>query len=537
MNDSIQPTRNLEADSGITSAPNVNLNRAWALRALWGPVAQTVESVIDASSAKSASGPFRILAIGRHPEMLQSMLAQSRSQKLPIEVHALKLMEDVSVPFEKGSFDCAVAVDWLPFLRSSQRQQAVAELCRIARGGIVLVNPFHSPEIADAERRINTLYVSASGKDHRELGRHIEAGLPDLETVRGWLGNAFPHLTVEPLESLNSWQMLASLDALEPSDHEITGTEMAVAAILPQVNQQSHAASYRTVVVGSNWPVPASTSQASPREDFASVAIHLAIEASAQRRALDRLIEAVTSGRDQERVEFRETVASLAAELHESEARLEVLEESVRERDRIILNQTATINGLEERLKESDSHVLNLESERDATKVHVQNLESQRTATANHIKNLDSERRATRDHVKNLENERQATNAHIRNLEDECATIRTHVRNLENEREVTATHMGTLKEECDAANERARDLESERFVMQTRLRKLETDHEALNFQVRNLEKEREDTRVHVRNLESERDAWKAKSLSVEDTQSNGATNSFGRVRRKLLKKE
>src|SRR5262249_55989968 len=164
----------------------------------------------------------RVLAVGRRADALDAMLAHAAGRGLAFEVRAHEPSDEPSLPFETGAFDWAVAVDWLPAVRPSQRQRAVADLCRVARSGAHLSSPFHSSEVAAAERAVNALHAAATGGDHPALGRHVEYGLPDLDTARGWAAKAFPNVAASSAESLASWHALASVETFESPENAAT---------------------------------------------------------------------------------------------------------------------------------------------------------------------------------------------------------------------------------------------------------------------------------------------------------------------------
>jgi hypothetical protein len=411
--------------------PNWSPRRAWRLRALWGPAARAL------AAAAAAGGEVRVLAVGPRADALEAMLARA-AVATRFTVRAAEPAPDGALGFDDGAFDWVVAVDYLPLVRPSQRERAVRELCRVARAGVIVAGPFHSEEVAAAERAVNALYAASTGEDHPELGRHIEYGLPDLDAVRAWARSAFPHVAAEPGEPLTAWQGLASVAVFESRGEAATASDAAAAALLPPSASASDEPPYRTMLVASASPVP--SAPPAPRgDDATALATHMAMEAAAQRRALDRLTDAVTATRDREREEFRATVASIAAELHEREAQAEVMGADLRERERVIADQTAYIEAMERRIEETDIHVGNLERERDATNVHVRNLEAERELLRAKVRELERDADETRRQLgearrsaDSLEGELEQTRRHAGHLEAALRdTSETHRRLLD----------------------------------------------------------------------------------------------------------
>jgi hypothetical protein len=369
----ISPARDLKPLSIDLPKPGLDLGlgRAWLQRMLWGPVAEATEVLVSGSRARTEGQVFRVLVVGRQTAALRGMLAQSAARRIQFEVRTIEPDGEPSLHFESGAFDCTVALDWLPTIRPSQRESAVAELCRISRLGILIASPFYSPEVAAAERAVNTLYLDAMGEEHPKLGRHLEYGLPELERARAWVSTAFPHVTTKRIESLETWQVFASV-AVDDLDDDISAEDATVAALLPPMVCDVQPPAYRTLITGSASPLAPITEPRSQGGDFGAMATHLAIEAAAQRRAFDRLTAAITNERDRERDQFQATVASLADEVREREAHTEMLAANLNELGLVVANQTAVIESLERRLNESDLRLHNVECERDAAKVEAE---------------------------------------------------------------------------------------------------------------------------------------------------------------------
>lgn len=385
---------------------------AWRLHARFGPVANAVERLLRHPGA-AGSSPQQVLIFGRKSAALEAILHQSMSVDAAassVEIRWIDTPAELPLPFEDAAFDAVVAIDSLPLVTPSARERTVAELARVARTGVVLSAPFDGPGVAAAERAVNDLCRSARGADHPELGRHLELGLPDLAITRSWLERAFSHVATIPVDHLHVWQSMATLELFEPSEStELDAAEAMHFPVAVAVGEGDP--SYRTLVVASKRPFPVEfRAPGSGNAEFTALAMHVALEGAAQRQSLDRLFVAVTAERERERREFSETVASLAAELHEREAIGESLQFDVRERDLTIDHLKATIAGLERRIVETDKHVDNLEDAMAATRVHARNLEAMREeqreradALQTKVDELKASAVLTANHVDNVE--------------------------------------------------------------------------------------------------------------------------------------
>lgn len=395
---------------------------AWRLHARFGPVANAVERLLRHGGATAGgTAPRRVLAFGRKSSALDAILVQSMSvnegQSSPVEIQWIDAPAELPLPFEDAAFDAVVAIDALPLVTPSARERTVTELARVARTGVVVSSPFDGPGVAAAERAVNDLCRSARGADHPELGRHLELGLPDLSITRSWLEGVFSHVATIPVDHLHVWQSMATLELFEPS--EATELDAAEAMHFPvAVSVGEGDPAYRTLVVASKRPFPVEfRSPGSGNAEFTALAMHVALEGAAQRQSLDRLFVAVTSERERERREFADTVASLAAELHEREAIGEVLLREARERELTIDHLKATVAELDRRIVDTDTHVDNLEEAMDATHVHARNLEALREEQRERADRLQSELDETRASA-------ELTAQHVENLETMLAALR-----------------------------------------------------------------------------------------------------------------
>jgi len=190
--------------------------------------------------------------------------------------------------------------------------------------------------------------------------------LPDARTVRHWLEQSFRHVDVRPIGHLALWQAAEALAvADERISDEPSAADIAAATLYPTLDAVSDGEpTYRMVMVASHapplWLAPRRSG--APASGFAALAMHQAVEAGAQRRALEALVQAITVEREREREEFRTTIASLATELREIDARAEFLSGEVRSRDQTIANQQVLTARLAFVQEVADAHWQFLES-------------------------------------------------------------------------------------------------------------------------------------------------------------------------------
>jgi SAM-dependent methyltransferase len=338
--------------------------RAWRIQSIYTPVAEAVGAVLGygehLDTVRAGETPVaRVLQVGGDAAALAALLDAGPSGASGRYAYEVRAIVDLAqpTPFPDASYDCVVAIDWLASTPPVRRERLVRELGRIARAGIVIVTPFDDPAIVAAEARLDHLYRARTGQANAEMARHAELGLPEASAVAAWVKDRFEYVSVTPLESLTAWYAAESLQACEPA----AGPEAAWTALAPAFIYGEETP-YRSLLVAAAHTLGAGTDLVRVPDRATSLALHVATESARQRLALERLVEAVSVARERERAEFRETVASLAAELREREAAAERLSREV------------TIR--EDRLAEARAALADLEERADATAVHARNLQS-----------------------------------------------------------------------------------------------------------------------------------------------------------------
>jgi hypothetical protein len=328
---------------------------------VYRPLASAVRSVTAVALADRAhdetrrgreAAPLRVLEIGGQGGLLSALLARDswESGSLPdYEVVSVAAIGDARTAAREAAFDCAVATDWLPLISPSQREQAVVELCHLAREGIVLANPFRAPEVVAAMRAVNDLHRAVRGRDHPTLGRQLELGLPDAETAGRWVTPFFPSVSTRSYEHLALWRAAESLAIMDERGGEAPSPVDAAAAGIYEMAGSLEPAEpgYQTLLVAIARPAefddPVVPASSSARPELTALAMHQALELAAQRRVLERLVEAVEVKGQRERDDFKATLASLAEQLQELDARAEFLAREVRARDHALSNQQAVM--------------------------------------------------------------------------------------------------------------------------------------------------------------------------------------------------
>ena len=173
-------------------------------------------SILDAGSHGA-----RLLAAflpGDHIQELDRTMPESREGD-PSFIRADIL--DSGLP--PDCYDVVVAVDVYEHIPAERRADFIGELARLSRGAIILVAPFASPGVAEAEAQVNDRYRMLAGTDYPWLVEHLEYGLPDLDEAvalfkeRGLKVSRFGHGNLRIWRRAMGILLAASRDGRTPS--------------------------------------------------------------------------------------------------------------------------------------------------------------------------------------------------------------------------------------------------------------------------------------------------------------------------------
>jgi len=165
--------------------------------------------------------PLEVLDVGGRTALLRSFLADDRITLVDLEESAepgLILGDGSRLPFRDRAFDVVCAFDTLEHVPPVAREAFVAECRRVARRWVVLAGPYHTAQVARAEKLLARFMKDKLGLVHRYLNEHSEHGLPvrrDVERQLGALGG-----TVESFGhgNLDRWLVLMCLSMYMDDD-------------------------------------------------------------------------------------------------------------------------------------------------------------------------------------------------------------------------------------------------------------------------------------------------------------------------------
>jgi 2-polyprenyl-3-methyl-5-hydroxy-6-metoxy-1,4-benzoquinol methylase len=153
----------------------------------------------DAQLSTPGHYRLRVLDVGGYPGVLRHFLDGTY-----FDVSVLDVVPDdgtvphytygsgMELPFKDGSFDVVTALDTLEHIPNSERDRFLAEMRRVARYGVLLINPIQSVEADLAEETLNEYIKWILDAQQEQLAEHREYGLPNFThtvgqfTQAGW---------------------------------------------------------------------------------------------------------------------------------------------------------------------------------------------------------------------------------------------------------------------------------------------------------------------------------------------------------------
>jgi hypothetical protein len=120
-----------------------------------------------------------------------------------------------NMPLVDESFDWVVSTDVFEHIPKEKRKNFLEENLRVAKLGVVLVAPFYSPAVAQAEINANENYkMLHNGEDHIWLKEHIENGLPEMIEFENLLEEKAVSFQKLQNNRLFLWQLLLGMEFL-----------------------------------------------------------------------------------------------------------------------------------------------------------------------------------------------------------------------------------------------------------------------------------------------------------------------------------
>lgn len=172
------------------------------------------QNIIDSNRQKSQK--FRILDVGGRGNLMKEFLPQDEVFYLDpyVETQDDNYIkgDGCNMPLDDNSFDWVISTDVFEHIPQERRQIFLQEKLRVAKLGVILVAPFYSKEVEEAEYNANEIYKAlSSGKDHPWFKEHIKNGLPEEKNVTSTLKKAGYSFQVINNNRLFLWELLTGI--------------------------------------------------------------------------------------------------------------------------------------------------------------------------------------------------------------------------------------------------------------------------------------------------------------------------------------
>jgi SAM-dependent methyltransferase len=164
----------------------------------------------DAPAAK-----LSVLDVGGYPGILHNFLSKEFYNLSVLDVPpddgsipGYRQGSGMELPYDDTSFDVAVSLDTLEHIPNVDRDKFLRELMRVARHGIVLVNPVQSIEADLAEETLSEYIRWILDAQQEQLAEHREYGLPNFAhtaasfSTTGWKTLSFP------IANIHNWLVM-----------------------------------------------------------------------------------------------------------------------------------------------------------------------------------------------------------------------------------------------------------------------------------------------------------------------------------------
>jgi hypothetical protein len=128
-----------------------------------------------------------ILDVGGRTALLRQFLPKDDVTAVDLETSDepdLVLGDGACLPFQDGSFDVVAGFDTLEHVPPARRAAFVDECARVASRWVVLIGPYASKRVNEAEERLVDFLREKLKTEHRYLNEHRSYGLPSLGRVQ-----------------------------------------------------------------------------------------------------------------------------------------------------------------------------------------------------------------------------------------------------------------------------------------------------------------------------------------------------------------
>jgi hypothetical protein len=162
-----------------------------------------------------------ILDVGGRTALLRQFLPKDDVTAVDLEMSdepGLVLGDGSHLPFQDGSFDVVAGFDTLEHVPPARRTAFVDECARVASRWVVLIGPYASKRVNEAEERLVDFLREKLKTEHRYLNEHRSHGLPSLGKVERTLHKHGLQTTCIGQGNLDRWLGLMCLELYLDAD-------------------------------------------------------------------------------------------------------------------------------------------------------------------------------------------------------------------------------------------------------------------------------------------------------------------------------
>lgn len=191
---------------------------------------QRYQNVTDIINSMRMPGQvFNILEVGANEHQnLEKFLPIDQITYLDIQLpEHLKnnpkyiLGDATSMDFPDNHYNVVVALDVFEHIFENDRERFISELHRVSSNFFVITAPFHSPEVVEAERRVNEVYKSIFNKNFIWLEEHMMNGLPDLVKLSTFLRSQSIDYKIISHGDVHIWEKLMTIHFIAAQDSRL----------------------------------------------------------------------------------------------------------------------------------------------------------------------------------------------------------------------------------------------------------------------------------------------------------------------------
>jgi hypothetical protein len=273
------------------------------------------------------SDPFNVIEVGGYPPKMQDFLPGREitvADRVEADHPGYITAEATDLPFPDNSFGVAVSLDTLEHIAPDKRELFISELCRVARGYVIIAAPFASDAVKAADRAVFEFIRAHAGYEQKFLKEHIDLELPDLVNTLAQMADLDLDAQVLPSGRLDRWLFMMAAYYTLDADPDL---KSALPSLMEAYNRAYYdfdkaEPAYRHFLVGAyeglgkRWGLLAGLATGDSVEaiDDRGVSMVLGLAGAIGLRKKDKELEALSTrlnAKDEEIIALKEYVTEL----------------------------------------------------------------------------------------------------------------------------------------------------------------------------------------------------------------------------------